>query len=103
MMEKNKQKPHEVHSKPFFGASRCGARNRKGTPCQLPAMHGRRRCRLHGGKSTGPKTPAGRARIAQARTIHGRYSAKAKAERRAYRQLVREARELLSRIWEMER
>ena len=28
-------------------------------------------CRFHGRKSTGPKTPQGRQRCAQARTIHG--------------------------------
>jgi len=44
-------------SKQSFGAPRCGSRNRKGTPCQLPAMHGRRRCALHCGKSSGPNGP----------------------------------------------
>lgn len=28
-------------------------------------------CKFHGGKSTGPKTEAGRKRCAEARTIHG--------------------------------
>lgn len=39
---------------PMNRAPRCGARNRAGNPCQAPAMRGRQRCRLHGGKSTGP-------------------------------------------------
>jgi len=30
-------------------------------------------CRFHGGASTGPKTPAGRAAISAANTKHGRY------------------------------
>jgi hypothetical protein len=34
-------------------APRCGARTRGGTPCQRPAMRGRKRCRLHGGLSPG--------------------------------------------------
>jgi glucans biosynthesis protein len=34
-------------------APRCGARTRAGTPCRCPAMTGRARCRLHGGKSPG--------------------------------------------------
>lgn len=42
----------------------CGARTRKGTPCQARAVIGMRRCRLHGGYSTGPNTEAGRAAIA---------------------------------------
>ena len=30
-------------------ARRCGAKTRKGTPCQSPAVNGNRRCRMHGG------------------------------------------------------
>jgi len=32
---------------------RCGARNRAGQPCRCPAIRGRLRCRLHGGRSPG--------------------------------------------------
>lgn len=42
---------------------RCGARTRKGTPCQCKPVQGKLRCGLHGGKSTGPKTEAGREAI----------------------------------------
>lgn len=48
---------------------KCLARTRRGTPCQCKALRTKRgawRCRLHGGLSTGPKTPEGRARIAEA-------------------------------------
>lgn len=31
--------------------SSCGAKTRNGTPCQLPPMHGKTRCKYHGGKS----------------------------------------------------
>ena len=44
----------------------CGARTRAGGCCQVRAEPGRARCRFHGGKSTGPKTEAGRNRIAEA-------------------------------------
>lgn len=37
-------------------------------------MRGRRRRRLHGGLSTGPRTIEGLARVRQANTRHGRYS-----------------------------
>ena len=47
----------------------CGAKNREGRPCANKAMSGRRRCRFHGGMSSGPKTPAGRARIAAAQKL----------------------------------
>jgi hypothetical protein len=33
-------------------ATRCGAKTRRGTPCQSPAMPNGR-CRMHGGPSTG--------------------------------------------------
>lgn len=46
---------------------RCGARTKTtGKPCQAPAVHGKGKCRLHGGASTGPRTDAGKARIAEA-------------------------------------
>lgn len=44
----------------------CGARTRKGAPCLARAVPGKRRCRMHGGLSTGPRTPEGKARIAAA-------------------------------------
>jgi hypothetical protein len=45
---------------------RCGAKTRAGGTCQVRVELGKARCRFHGGLSTGPKTKAGRARIAQA-------------------------------------
>jgi hypothetical protein len=51
-------------------APRCGARTRAGGCCRQPAMRNGR-CRLHGGRSTGPRTAAGRAACAAARTRHG--------------------------------
>ena len=73
---------------PESKVQRCGARTRRtGRPCMRPSeinpLTGRRsRCRLHGGLA-GPRTPEGKARIAAAHTTHGRYTAVAKAERRA--------------------
>lgn len=52
---------------------RCGARCRDGHACRAPAVWDHRRdrprngrCRMHGGLSTGPKTPEGRQRIVAA-------------------------------------
>ena len=59
---------------PDWQGKRCLAKNRKGSPCQNPALKGRSRCRLHGGLSTGPTTSEGRARVAEAHTKHGRRS-----------------------------
>ena len=44
----------------------CGAKTRKGTACRNKSEPGKRRCKFHGGLSTGPRTPEGRARIAEA-------------------------------------
>ena len=51
------------------------------TQCKKPAMKGKRVCRTHGGASTGPKTPEGRQRCAEAKTIHGNDTRKARTER----------------------
>jgi len=79
-------------------APRCGAKTRAGTPCQQPAMRGKRRCRLHGGKSTGPRTPEGLERARKAPITHGRETAERRASRRAARarlkDLLRRSREL---------
>ena len=44
----------------------CGAKTRKVAACRNKSEAGRARCKFHGGKSTGPKTPEGLARIAEA-------------------------------------
>jgi hypothetical protein len=33
---------------------RCGAKTRIGTPCQKPALSGKSRCQLHGGRAGAP-------------------------------------------------
>ena len=43
---------------------KCGARCRTGEPCKMRVEWGKKRCRLHGGLSTGPRTTEGRCRIA---------------------------------------
>ena len=44
----------------------CGAKTRKGGQCRNKSEPGKRRCKFHGGHSTGAKTPEGLARIAEA-------------------------------------
>src|SRR6266446_3796959 len=53
---------------------------RTGKPCQGAAMR-KGRCKLHGGKSTGPRTPEGLERRTRANWKHGHFSREAKAER----------------------
>jgi hypothetical protein len=56
---------------------RCGAKTRKGTPCQAQGNGRGGRCRNHGGMSTGARTPEGRERcrlapiLARARASSG--------------------------------
>lgn len=44
----------------------CGAKTRSGGTCARKVIPGKIRCRFHGGKSTGPRPPEDRARIAEA-------------------------------------
>jgi hypothetical protein len=55
---------------PMHLSPRCGAKTRRGAPCQSPAMPNGR-CRIHGGKSTG--APKGNRNAFK----HGRYTADA--------------------------
>jgi hypothetical protein len=49
---------------------KCGAHARSsGRPCEAPAMRNGR-CRFHGGKSTGPRTPEGLERSKRANWKH---------------------------------
>ena len=53
---------------------RCGAKTWQCTPCAGPAMPNGR-CQRHGGKSTGPRTAEGLARLKQVPMKHGRRAA----------------------------
>ena len=67
---------------PMHRSRRCGARTRRGSRCQAPAMPNGR-CRLHGGLS--PGAPKGNTNAFK----HGRYTADAIANRREIAALVR--------------
>ena len=81
----------------FLAAPRCGARTRCGGACRQPAM-GNGRCRMHGGLSTGPSTPAGLARSRRARWKHGARSAQVRALVRDARLQSRRTRALRARL-----
>lgn len=87
MTRKSEKQPLAIHLSP-----RCLARTKRtGLPCRAPAMINGR-CRLHGGKSTGP--PVGNKNALK----HGLYTAEVIAERRYIRRLIRESRNLLNRF-----
>ena len=62
---------HYAHAAP-----RCEAQTRQNTRCQSPAVHGKRRCRMHGGHLQG--APRGN----QHAVKHGLYTAEAMTQRR---------------------
>jgi hypothetical protein len=72
-------------------APRCGAKARSGNPCRAPAM-ANGRCRIHGGKCTGPRTPEGMARMIAAHTTHGDCGAAKRAIQRDVRTLATRTR-----------
>lgn len=67
----------------------CGAKARQNQhqPCRQPAMKNGR-CRLHGGKSTGAKTDAGKHKVSQANLRHGMYTKATMLERFKFKQLL---------------
>jgi len=73
---------------PMHRAPRCEARTRSASSCRSPAMRNGR-CRLHGGKSTGP--PKGNKNAFK----HGRYTAQAIARRREVRALLKSIQQLV--------
>ena len=59
---------------PDWPGQRCGAKTRRGTACLKPALKGKTRCQLHGGKATGARTIAGLQRLSDAQLRHGKYT-----------------------------
>ncbi|MEQ8507592.1 MAG: HGGxSTG domain-containing protein [Rhodospirillaceae bacterium] len=76
--------PRRSHERP----THCGARTRGGTPCKLPPVTDRTRCRMHGGSKTGAK-PSGAQVGNQNAFLHGYYSAAARAERKRLADQIR--------------
>ncbi len=89
VMIKNENEPH--------AKLKCGAKTRKGTPCKTPAM-ANGRCRMHGGKSTGPRTPEGLARSKKANWKHGFYSREAIEERKLISNMLKKSRALIEAV-----
>jgi len=71
-------------------AARCGAKTRKGSPCQAPAVAGKARCRMHGG-AKGSGAPKGNKNALK----HGLYTAQAKAMNQHIRNLLREGKQMI--------
>jgi hypothetical protein len=60
----------DVNYRPGVRRLRCGARRRDGGSCRQPRM-ANGRCRMHGGKSAGPRTAESRPRQLVVRRVDG--------------------------------
>ena len=98
MFTKGNQIGVQTRLGPDWLGQRCGAKTRAGQPCQKPALRGKARCQLHGGKSTGPRTAAGRARIAAAQLKHGKLTQEKRAEAKRRAEVGRQIRAELKDI-----
>jgi hypothetical protein len=84
---------HVRNTRPMLASPRCGARTRCGGACRAPAVHGRKRCRMHGGAAG-----SGAPRANRNARKHGLFSGDAIAERRQIQALLNEARKLLEEM-----
>ena len=74
----------ETRFGPNWPGIRCLAKTRRGTKCQRAAFKHNGRCAMHGGLSTGARTPEGLQRISEANLKHGRQTKdKLEAQRHA--------------------
>jgi hypothetical protein len=87
-----------LHREKIQIPKRCGAkaRTRNKLPCRHWGMPNGR-CWLHGGKSTGPRTPEGLERSRRSSWKDGKHSAQAIVEHKKFRKLYRSARALI--LW----
>lgn len=92
-IESSVQPAQTVSIEAMRASPRCGAKTRDGTPCEAPAMSGKKRCRMHGG-APGSGAPLGN----QNARKHGEYSKRAKDEIRRIHELTRRALQMLKEI-----
>jgi uncharacterized protein YjcR len=81
---------HLRNTAPMLASPRCGAKTRWGGACRSPAVHGKQRCRMHGGAKG-----SGAPKANQNARKHGLFTRNAIAERRQIQALLGEARRLL--------
>jgi uncharacterized protein YjcR len=84
---------HIRNAGPMLASPRCGAKARSGGACRSPAVHGKKRCRMHGGArgSGAPNTN-------QNARKHGLFTRDAIAERRQIQALLGETRRTLEEM-----
>ena len=89
-----------VHTRfgPNWPGKRCLAKTRRGAECQRPAHKLNGRCGLHGGLSTGARTPEGLKRISEANLKHGMMTKDKLATQRHLAAVSRSLRAEIKRI-----
>jgi hypothetical protein len=76
----------------MLASPRCGARTRAGAACRSPAITGKARCRMHGGKGSGaPKNNKNALK-------HGTYTKEAFQGRAELHGLIAEAQKLIKEL-----
>lgn len=96
VVEQGDQLPHQSGCgdvDAMLSSPRCGAKTRQGTPCQSPAVSGKKRCRMHGG-AAGSGAPKGN----QNAWKHGEHSATTKAEKKRIQDITRRAIDFLKQL-----
>ena len=86
-------RPINPNTDPMRASPRCGAKTRRGTPCQAPAVTGKRRCRMHGG-AAGSGAPIGNRNALKT----GLHTAEARQIRRLIREITRRTREIIDEM-----
>jgi len=84
---------HIRNTGPLLASPRCGAKTRSNGACRSPAVHGRKRCRMHGGAQG-----SGAPKANQNARTHGLFTTDAITERRGIQRLLGEARKLLDEM-----
>ena len=84
---------HIRNTGPMLASPRCGAKTRTSGTCRSPALHGKKRCRMHG-SARGSGAPKANHNARK----HGLFTRDAIAERRRIQVLLGEARKLLEEM-----
>ena len=88
----------ETRFGPNWPGVRCGAKTKAGGECQRPAVKRTGRCTRHGGKSTDPRTQAGRDKIAALHTTHGKLTKEKREAAKKSAEVGRKVRAEIERI-----
>ena len=84
---------HKRNTIPMVNSTRCGAKTRKGLPCKSPAVHGKKRCRMHGG-AEGSGAPVGNKNALKS----GFYTKEAIEKRKQCKEMIKSFRKSLEEL-----